>query len=76
MKPLLSSSWDKDRVRGAWTEPAKTTTSVLAPFFARFALLFARSALLRLQTMKAPVPMKATTAADAARCSDSQSSDA
>lgn len=49
------------------------TTSVLAPFLARFARLFALSDLLRLHMMKAPVPTKAMTAAVAARCSDIQS---
>ena len=76
MKPRLSRSRDSVFVRGECGEPASTTTSVLAPFFARFALLLALSFCRRLQTMKTPVPTKATTAALTARCSDTQSLDA
>ena len=67
MKPRRSRSRDRDRVRGVWGEPARTTTSVFAPFFARFARLFVWSSLLRRQMMKTPVPTKAITAAVTAR---------
>lgn len=72
MKPRLSRSRDSDLVNGDWGEPARTTTSVLAPFFALFALRLARSALLCRHMMIAPVPTKATIAADNARCSETQ----
>ena len=75
MNPLRSRSMDSERVSGEWGEPARTTTSVLEPFFARFALLLALSDLLDRQMMKAPVPTKATTAAVMARCSEIQTRD-
>lgn len=70
MKPLRSKSRERDFVSGECGEPAKTTTSVLDPFFALFALLFMRSARRRRHITNTPVPMKATTAAVTARCSE------
>lgn len=72
MKPRLSRSRDSDLVKGDWGEPARTTTSVLAPFFALFALRLVRSALLCRHMMIAPVATKATIAAETARCSETQ----
>lgn len=75
MKPLRSRSSERDLVRGEYGEPARTTTSVLDPFFARRARRFALlDCLLRLHMMtKAPVPTKATMAAVTARWRDTQS---
>lgn len=75
MKPLRSRSWERDRVRGEYGDPARTTTSVLDPFFARRARLLAPlERLLRLHRMtNAPVPTKATTAVVTARWRDIQS---
>ncbi len=73
MKPRRSRSRDRDRVSGEYGDPARTTTSVFAPYFERFARLLIRSSLLHRQIMKTPVPTKATTAAVTARCFEIQS---
>ena len=76
MNLLRSRSSASERVSGECGEPAKTTTSVLEPFFARRACRLALwdRLLRRCQIMtQVPVPTKATMAAVRARWRDIQS---
>ena len=73
MKPRRSRSRDRERVKGECGEPAKTTTSVLAPVAARRARRFFLCDLWRRHMMNVPVPMKANMAAVTALFLDTQS---